>query len=67
MPDYRVKVGFWLPAYDTIDIEADSFEDAIERAKEAPRNAMEQTSPPEHIDIDERREGLILTPVCQNP
>jgi len=60
MPEYRVKLGFWLRAYETLDIEADTSEGAIENARQAARAAMELMTSPEHIDLDARREGSIL-------
>ncbi|AOX18497.1 hypothetical protein [Kozakia baliensis] len=60
MPTYRVKLGFWLRAYDSFEIDAETSEDAIDRAKKAAHKAMETTAPPEHIDTDERREGSII-------
>ena len=59
MTEYLVKIGFWLRAYDTITIEADSDAAAIEAAKVAAKCAMESASQPEHIDTDDRREGII--------
>jgi len=59
MTEYVVKIGFWLRAYDSLNIEASSDADAIDKAKVAARSAMESMAQPEHIDIDERREGVI--------
>jgi hypothetical protein len=59
MTEYVVKIGFWLRAYDSFTVEADSDASAIERAKLSARIAMESTVHPEHIDIEERREGVI--------
>lgn len=59
MTEYIVKIGFWLRAYDGIAVEADSDADAIEKAKAAAKAAMESGAYPEHIDIGERREGVI--------
>jgi len=59
MTEYLVKIGFWLRAYDSITIEADSDTAAIEAAKVAAKRAMESASQPEHIDTDDRREGII--------
>ncbi len=59
MTEYVVKIGFWLRAYDGFTIEADTDAEAIEKAKVAAKMAMESTVPPEHIETDERREGVI--------
>lgn len=59
MPQYTVKIGFWLRAYDSVEIEADSPDEIIERAKAAAREMMEQTAPPEYIELSDRREGII--------
>ena len=59
MTEYIVKIGFWLRAYDGIAVEADSDADAIEKAKAAAKAAMESGAHPEHVDIEERREGVI--------
>ena len=60
MSEYIVKVGFWLRAYDSFAVEADSDADAIEQAKAAANRAMESAAHPEHIEIGERREGIIV-------
>jgi hypothetical protein len=59
MSEYIVKVGFWLRAYDTLTIDAASDAEAIEAAKAAAAVAMGSTAYPDHIDTDERREGVI--------
>ncbi|HLG86002.1 MAG TPA: hypothetical protein VKZ79_02275 [Alphaproteobacteria bacterium] len=59
MTEYIVKIGFWLRAYDGFTVEADADADAIEKAKAAAKAAMESCAHPEHIDIEERREGVI--------
>ena len=59
MSEYIVKIGFWLRAYDGFTVEAESNADAIEQAKAAARTAMESGAYPEHIDVEERREGII--------
>jgi len=59
MTEYTVKIGFWLRAYDGFTVEADSDVEAIETAKAAAKTAMQSSAYPEHIDIEERREGLI--------
>jgi hypothetical protein len=60
MSEYVVKVGFWLRAYDSFAVEAVSDADAIALAKVAAKTAMESAASPEHIEICERREGIIL-------
>lgn len=72
MTEYSVKIGFWLRAYDGLTVEADSDADAIEKAKTAAKVAMESAGHPEHIEIGERREGIIafidrITPDGRNP
>ena len=59
MTEYTVKIGFWLRAYDGFTVEANSDAEAIEKAKAAARTAMESGANPEHIEIAERREGII--------
>jgi hypothetical protein len=54
-----VKVGFWLRAFDSVAVEADTDAEAIEKAKAAATEAMASTAHPEHVDFDERREGVI--------
>ena len=59
MSEYIVKIGFWLRAYDGFTVEADSDAQAIKNAKAAANAAMESGAHPEHIDFEERREGVI--------
>jgi len=59
MSEYIVKIGFWLRACDGFTVEADSDAQAIEKAKAAAKAAMESGVHPEHIDVEERREGVI--------
>lgn len=59
MTEYIVKIAFWLRAFDSVAIEATSDTEAIEKAKVAATGAMESMAFPEHIDTDERREGVI--------
>jgi hypothetical protein len=59
MSEYIVKVGFWLRAYDSFSVEAHSDADAIAQAKAGAKTVMESAAYPEHIDIGERREGII--------
>jgi hypothetical protein len=54
-----VKIAFWLRAYDGLTVEAQSDAEAIEKAKNAAKAAMESLAQPEHIDWA-RREGVIL-------
>lgn len=60
MTQYKVKIGFWLSAYDGFALEADSDAEAIEKAKAAATVAMEASDQREHIEIDQRREGTII-------
>ena len=59
MTEYVVKIGFWLRAYDGLTVEAESDTEAIDKAKAAAKVAMQYTAHPEHIDVEERREGVI--------
>lgn len=59
MTEYIVKIGFWLRAFDSVTVEADTDADAIEQAKVAAKKTMASAAYPEHIDIDERRDGVI--------
>lgn len=59
MTEYIVKIAFWLRAFDIVNVEARTDAEAIEKAKAAVRTAMESTAIPEHVDTDERREGVI--------
>ena len=59
MTEYVVKVAFWLRAFDSVTVEADADAEAIEKAKVAATAAMASTAHPEHVDFDERREGVI--------
>jgi hypothetical protein len=59
MSEYTVKIGFWLRAYDSFALEA-SDADAIGRAKAGAKTAMESAAHPEHIEIGERREDIIV-------
>ncbi len=60
MTEYTVKIGFWLRAYDGFTIEAESDAEAIEKAKIAAKTAIESGAEPEHIEIADRREGIIV-------
>lgn len=59
MTEYLVNIGFWLRAYDSLTVEAESDAEAIEKAKAAAVMAMESMAHPEHVEIEERREGII--------
>jgi hypothetical protein len=59
MTEYIVKIAFWLRAFDGLTVEAETDAEAIEKAKSAAKAAMESMVYPAHIDIDERREGVI--------
>ena len=59
MTEYIVKIAFWLRAFDGLTVEAETDAEAIEKAKSAAKAAMESMAYPEHIDIEERREGVI--------
>ena len=59
MSEYIVKLGFWLRAYDSVSIEASSDAEALEKAKAAAKANMESRAWPEHVDTDERRQGVI--------
>jgi hypothetical protein len=60
MTEYVVKLGFWLRAYDDLTVEANSDEEAIEKAKTAATTAVQSSRTPDYIDICERREGAIV-------
>ena len=59
MTEYVVKVAFWLRAFDSVTVEAETDAEAIEMAKVAATAMMASTTHPEHVDFDERREGVI--------
>ncbi len=59
MTEYLVKVGFWLRAYDSVTLEAETDAEAMEKAKAAAKIAMGSRAHPEAIDTDERRQGVI--------
>lgn len=60
MTNYNVKIGFWLGAYDGPALKADSDAEAIEKAKATATVALEASDRPEHIEIDQRREGTLI-------
>ena len=60
MTEYTIKIGFWLRAYDGFTVEAESDAEAIEKAKAVAKTAVQSNAYPEHIEIEERREGIIL-------
>ena len=59
MSEYIVKIGFWLRAYDGFTVEADSDADAIEKAQATAKTVMKSSAYPEHIELEERRGGII--------
>lgn len=59
MTEYKVKIGFWLRAYDGFTIDAGNDREAIAKAKARAKDVMELRSYPDHIDLDDRREGVI--------
>lgn len=58
MAEYTVKIAFWLRGFDGFTVEAATDAEAIEQAKTAALKQMQATTRPEHIDFDERREGV---------
>jgi len=60
MSEYIVKLGFYLRAYDSFVVEADSDAEAIEQAKATANTAMKFGACPEHIETSERRQGIIV-------
>src|SRR5258708_3371388 len=60
MTEHSVTIGFWLRAYDSFSIEADTEAEALEKAKAGAKTAIESAASPEYIDIEARREGIIL-------
>ena len=58
MTEYVVKIGFWLRAYDSVTVEADADAEAIEKAQIAATTAQ-STAHLEHVEFDDRREGVI--------
>jgi len=67
MTGYIVKIAFWLRAFDSLTVEAETDAEAIEKAKSAAKAAMESMAYPEHIDIEERRQGVIAFIDCVTP
>ena len=59
MAEYIICVGFWLHAYEQVTIEAASDEQARDLAITTAREVMARTGAPDHIDHDERRQGVI--------
>ena len=45
MTEYIIKIGFWVRAYDSFTVEADSDEQAIEKAKTAAKTANGVSGP----------------------
>lgn len=60
MNEYQVKIGFWVRAYDTVVVEADTDQEAIERAKARARVAIESGGQPGSFELEDRREGIIV-------
>jgi hypothetical protein len=60
MTEYIVKIAFWLRAYNGFTIDAETDAKAIEAAKTAAKVMMESGAHPEHIEIGEWREGVIV-------
>lgn len=60
MTEYTVTIGFWLRAYDSFTVNADSDPEAIENAKAQAKMTMESGAQPEHIEIADRRESIIV-------
>jgi len=56
---YKVKVAFWLQAFEAVDVEAASDAEAIVKAKAAAVEIMTSQDGPSHVDYDERRQGVI--------
>lgn len=59
MTEYKVKLRFYLPAFDSTVISASTDAEAYHLAKAAAHHMMGSMSYPEEIDIEERCEGLI--------
>ncbi len=59
MTEYIIKIAFRMTAFDSITIEADSDAEALEKGPDAARTLMASSAHPEHIDLDERRQGII--------
>ena len=55
----NMSLTFWLRAHDGFTIEADTDMKAVEAARIAAKAVMRSQARPEHIAIDERREGVI--------
>ena len=60
MTEYIVTVGFWLHAYDGFSLEADSDDEALDKARALATASLESADQPEHVDITQRRQGTIL-------
>jgi len=59
MSEYLIKVSFWLHAYDSVTVEAETDEEALFKAKSAAVTLMQSQANPEAIDTDERCQGII--------
>lgn len=62
MTEYTVKIGFWLRAYDSFTVEAESDEDAVEKAKAAARRAIERSGVPIQCRLTSRTAGRASSP-----
>jgi hypothetical protein len=60
MTEYTVTIGFWLRAYDNFTVEAESDAEAIDKATAMAKKTMESGAQPDHIEIADRREGIIV-------
>ncbi|MBB3175557.1 hypothetical protein FHR90_003413 [Endobacter medicaginis] len=59
MADYIACIGFWLHAYEQVTFEATSDAEARALAIAAAREVMARKGVPDHIDYDERRQGVV--------
>lgn len=59
MAEFTVKIAFWLRAFDSFTIEAQSDDEAIARARTMALQTMQSVAAPEHIDLGARRAGII--------
>jgi hypothetical protein len=60
MTTYTIKIGFWVRAYDSFTVDAESDAAAIAQAKPQAKAAMEMYSKPEYVEYEDRREGIIV-------
>ncbi len=59
MTDYVVKIRFLIAAYDGVTIEAANDQEAIAKAQIAAASVMRSSAWPDHVDADDRCEGII--------